>query len=146
MDVCRGILMTRNTSRIPICARRRKSAAMTRARAAAAKNIRNAVARLMLLPRTEGPSASWSGLTEPDPDKVNQAAPARAALGQHNRDTQWKAFAWESVERVHARGNFGDLRCGGSAANAALVADKICATARSSVPLIPFVPRQADET
>ena len=48
------------------------------------------------------------GLMELDTDKIDQAILALLALGRHEGNRAWKAFDWESMARLHAKGHITD--------------------------------------
>jgi hypothetical protein len=43
-----------------------------------------------------------------DTDKIDQAVLALLALGKHEGNRTWKAFDWESMGRLHAKGYISD--------------------------------------
>ena len=43
-----------------------------------------------------------------DTDKIDQAVLALLALGKHEGNRTWKAFDWESMGRLHAKGYITD--------------------------------------
>lgn len=43
-----------------------------------------------------------------DPDKVDEAVLALLKLGLHDGDRAWKAFDWEAMQRLHAKGYISD--------------------------------------
>ena len=45
---------------------------------------------------------------ELDTDKIDQAVLALLALGRHENNRAWKAFDWESMGRLHAKGYITD--------------------------------------
>jgi Domain of unknown function (DUF6429) len=45
---------------------------------------------------------------ELDTDKIDQAVLALLALGRHEGNRAWKAFDWESMGRLHAKGYITD--------------------------------------
>jgi Domain of unknown function (DUF6429) len=45
---------------------------------------------------------------ELDTDKIDQAVLALLALGRHDGYRTWKAFDWESMGRLHAKGFIAD--------------------------------------
>jgi len=45
---------------------------------------------------------------ELDTDKIDQAALALLALGRHEGNRAWKAFDWEVMGRLHAKGYITD--------------------------------------
>jgi hypothetical protein len=45
---------------------------------------------------------------ELDTDKIDQAILALLALGTHEGNRAWKAFDWESMGRLHAKGYITD--------------------------------------
>jgi len=45
---------------------------------------------------------------ELDTDKIDQAVLALLALGKHEGYRTWKAFDWESMGRLHAKGYITD--------------------------------------
>jgi hypothetical protein len=45
---------------------------------------------------------------ELDTDKIDQAILALLALGRHDGNRAWKAFDWESMGRLHAKGYITD--------------------------------------
>jgi len=45
---------------------------------------------------------------EIDTDKIDQAVLALLALGKHEGNRVWKAFDWESMGRLHAKGYISD--------------------------------------
>jgi Domain of unknown function (DUF6429) len=45
---------------------------------------------------------------ELDTDKIDQAVLALLALGRHEGERVWKAFDWEAMGRLHAKGYITD--------------------------------------
>ena len=39
-----------------------------------------------------------------DPEKVDEAVLALLLLGRHEGTRTWKTFAWEAMDRLHAKG------------------------------------------
>jgi len=54
--------------------------------------------------RTEMQAQSLGAHMELDTDKIDQAALALLALGRHEGNRAWKAFDWEVMGRLHAKG------------------------------------------
>ena len=43
-----------------------------------------------------------------DPDKIDEAVLALLQLGLHDDDRVWKAFDWDAMNRLHAKGYISD--------------------------------------